>query len=62
MMAEIRLKTCEATPSTGKVMASVFWESQGTLFVDFLIEQRTINVAYYSKLLKDTVYPVIRSK
>jgi hypothetical protein len=29
-------------------MISVFWDSQGTLFIDFLIEQRTINAAYYS--------------
>jgi hypothetical protein len=30
-----------------------FWDSQGALITDFLTEQRTINAAYYSKLLKD---------
>jgi hypothetical protein len=43
-------------------MASVSWDSQGVLFIDFLIEQRTINADYYSKLLKDRVKPAFRSK
>jgi hypothetical protein len=34
-------------------MTSVFWDSQGVLFIDFLREQRTINTSYYTKLLKD---------
>jgi hypothetical protein len=38
-----------------------FWASHGVLFIDFLIEQ-LINVAYYSKLLKDRVKPTFRSK
>jgi hypothetical protein len=42
-------------------MVSVFWDSQGVLFIDFLIEQRTIKAAYNSKLLKDEVKPVLRS-
>jgi hypothetical protein len=49
-------------PSTGKVMASAFWDSQGVLFIDFLTEQRTIEASYYSKLLKDQVKPAFRSK
>jgi hypothetical protein len=32
------------------------------LFVDFLIEQRTISTAYYLKLLKDQVNLAFRSK
>jgi hypothetical protein len=43
-------------------MARDFWDSQGDLFIDFLIEQRTINTAYYSKLLKDLLKPDFRSK
>jgi hypothetical protein len=39
-----------------------FSDSQGVLCIDFLIEQRTINAAYYSKLLKDRVKPTFRSK
>jgi histone-lysine N-methyltransferase SETMAR len=37
-------------------------ESQGVLLIYILIEQRTINAAYYSKLLKDLVKPAFRSK
>jgi len=37
--------------SAGKVMISVFGDSQGVLFVDFLHERRTINAAYYCQLL-----------
>jgi len=37
-------------------------ESHGVLSVDFLTEQRTINAAYYSKLLKDQVKPYFSSK
>jgi hypothetical protein len=40
------LKTCKTTYSTGIVMASVFWDSQGILFIDFIKEQQTINAAY----------------
>jgi histone-lysine N-methyltransferase SETMAR len=42
-------------------MASVFWESQGVLFIDFLTE-RTINAAYYTKPLKDRVKSAFLSK
>jgi len=46
------------------------WESYGqrilyshdVLFIDFLTEQRTINVTCYWKLLKDRVKPAFRSK
>jgi hypothetical protein len=47
-------------------MASVFFffflVSQGDLFIDFLIEQRTVNAAYYSKRRKARVKPDFRSK
>jgi hypothetical protein len=32
-------KHAETTPSTGKVMASIVWDSQGVLFIDSLTEQ-----------------------
>jgi hypothetical protein len=52
--AEQRLKTCEdCTCYREKDMVSTFWDSQGVLFTDFLIEQRTINEAYYSNLFED---------
>ena len=34
--------------SAGKVMASVFWESQGVIVIDYLEQGRTINGAYYA--------------
>jgi hypothetical protein len=51
--ARQRLKTCEGFIFCRGSYGQRFWDSQGTLFIDFLIEQRTINAAYYSKLLKD---------
>jgi hypothetical protein len=39
----------------GKLWPAFYWDSEGVLVIDFLIEQRTINAAYYSKLLKDLV-------
>ena len=36
--------------SAGKVMASIFWDSQGIAMVDYLEEDYTINGAYYAEL------------
>jgi hypothetical protein len=38
-------------PSAGKVMASVFWDAEGILFIDYLEKGRTITGEYYSSLL-----------
>ena len=38
-------------PSTVKVLASVFWDAQGILFIDYLDKERTINSKYYIALL-----------
>ena len=37
--------------SAGKVMASVFWDSQGVIMIDYLEQGRTINGAYYAEEL-----------
>lgn len=37
--------------SAGKVMASVFWDAQGIIFIDYLEKGKTITGAYYSSLL-----------
>ena len=34
--------------SAGKVMASIFWHSQGVIMIDYLEQGRTINGAYYA--------------
>jgi histone-lysine N-methyltransferase SETMAR len=35
----------------GKVMASVFWDAEGNLFIDYLEKGKTITGEYYSNLL-----------
>lgn len=38
--------------SAGKVMASVFWDAHGIIFIDYLEKGRTINSDYYIALLE----------
>ena len=38
--------------SAGKVMASVFWDSQGVIMIYYLEQGRTINGAYYAAELR----------
>ena len=38
--------------STGKVMTSVFWDSQGVIMIDYFEQGRTINGAYYAAELR----------
>ena len=45
----------KTTFSAGKVMATIFWEYKGILYVDFLIDRRTTDAEYYSALLEDPV-------
>jgi len=37
--------------SAGKVLASIFWNQDGILFIDYLPKGQTINAEYYSSLL-----------
>jgi len=37
--------------SAGKVLASIFWDQDGILLIDYLPKDQTINVEYYSSLL-----------
>ena len=41
-----------AQKSAGKVMASIFWDSEGPLLVDYLEHGNTINAEYYSNLMR----------
>src|SRR5436190_22178427 len=36
----------------GKVMASVFWDARGIIFIDYLQKGKTINGEYYANLLQ----------
>jgi len=44
-------KKTRSVPSAGKVMASVFWDAEGILFIDYLEKGKTITREYYSNLL-----------
>ena len=37
--------------STGKIMATVFWDSQGVINIDYLEKGKTVTELYYAKLL-----------
>ena len=53
-------KKFKRVSSTGKVMASIFWDSQGIIMVDYLEEGCTINSAYYTELRQ--LHPEIMQK
>jgi histone-lysine N-methyltransferase SETMAR len=45
-------KKAKTVSSAGKVMATVFWDSYGIIFVDYLEKDKTINGEYYAGLLQ----------
>ena len=56
-----RPKKFKTQPFAGKVMATVIWDAQGVIMLDFLAKKSTITVAYYANLL-DQLRTVIREK
>lgn len=48
---ETRPKRPKTQRSAGKVMASVFWDAQGIIFIDYLQKGKTITGDYYVTLL-----------
>lgn len=44
-------KKAKTVPSAGKVMATVFWDSQGVIHIDYLEKGKTITGRYYADLL-----------
>ena len=46
-----RPKKFKTQTSAGKVMATVFWDAQGIIMLDFLAKKSTITGAYYANLL-----------
>ena len=46
-----RPKKLKTQPSADKVMATVFWDAQGVIMLDFLVKKSTITGAYYANLL-----------
>ena len=47
--------------SSGKVIASVFWDAHGVIFIDYLEKGRTITGEFYAALL-DRLVDEIRKK
>ena len=56
-----RPKKFKTQPSAGKVMATVFWDTQGVIMLDFPAKKSTITGAYYANLL-DQLRTAIRVK
>lgn len=50
-MASPPPKKFKQTASVGKVMASVFWDSEGVIMIDYLEKGKTINGEYYASEL-----------
>ena len=46
-----RPKKIRVQKSAGKVLASIFWDQEGILFIDYLPKGQTINAEYFSSLL-----------
>jgi len=44
-------KKIRVQKSAGKVLASIFWDQDGILLIDYLSKSQTINAEYYSSLL-----------
>ena len=48
--------------SARKVMASIFWDSQGVIMVDYLQEGHTINDAYYAEKLRWLSQEIVKKR
>ena len=55
-------KKFKKVSSAGKVMASIFWESQKVIMVYYLEERRTINDAYYAEQLRRLSQEIVRKR
>jgi histone-lysine N-methyltransferase SETMAR len=55
-------KKTRSVPSAGKVMASVFWDVEGNLFIDYLEKGKTITGEYYSNLLTRTDVKILEKR
>jgi len=60
-----RPKQFRVQKSAGKVFASIFWDQDGILLIDYLPKDQTVNAEYYSSLsmqLKDILKEKFRGK
>jgi [histone H3]-lysine36 N-dimethyltransferase SETMAR len=44
-------KKFKVTPSAGKIMATIFWDSQGILLIDYMNKGNTVTGEYYANLM-----------
>lgn len=54
-------KKAKTAPSGGKVMATVFWDSQGIIYIDYLEKRKTITGQHYANFL-DKFDAVLKDK
>jgi histone-lysine N-methyltransferase SETMAR len=54
-------KKAKTVLSAGKVMATVFWDSQGIIFIDYLQKGQIVTEVYYSTLL-NCLYEELQTK
>lgn len=58
-------KKFKVTPSAGKIMATIFWDSQGILLIDYMNKGNTVTGEYYANLmhrLRDAIKVMRRGK
>ena len=55
-------KNFKTQPSAGKLMLTLFWDSQGQVLEHYQERGTTINSAQYSEMLTDRLKPEIRGK
>ena len=55
-------KTLKIQPSAGKLMLTIFWDSQGSVLEHYQERGTIINSAWYSERFTDKLKPAIRSK
>ena len=55
-------KKFKADRSAKKLMATVFWDSEGIILVDFLEERKTVTAVYYAKVLRKLKKALIQKR
>src|SRR6476619_7374733 len=61
-LGSLSLKKFKLSPSAGKVMITVFWDSHSVLLLDFLPKGETINSARYQETLKKLARSIRRKR
>ncbi|GBP79513.1 Histone-lysine N-methyltransferase SETMAR [Eumeta japonica] len=52
----------QGTKSASKLMATIFWDSEGVLLIDYLSKGTTMNGQYYANLLAQAREVVIQKR